>query len=359
VKKTLLSLVLVFVSVTSPYICAEDVALKADHPNRYTVADGDTLWDIARMFLTDAWLWPEIWHVNPDIENPHLIYPGDEIVLTYVDGQPQLSVQRGDRSRTQRMTPSQSVRQGDRYHKLQPKVRISPLTSAIPAIPLDAISNLLTTGSIVEQHRLADAPYILSGTADRLIFGPGDELYGRGEWDDDTAVYGIFREGNVYMDPETGEILGFEATQVGAARVMSRSDDIVTLKLTQVNTDVRVGDRLMPTEERRVESTFYPKAPKECVEGVIMTVLGGVTQAGRSAVVVVNRGLQNGLNVGDVLAIYKSGNVARDRMKGDRVRLPAERAGLLMVFSSFDKMAYGLVLETEEPLRIGDVVKSP
>ena len=184
-------------------------------------------------------------------------------------------------------------------------------------------------------------------------------MYGRGEWDDDTAVYGIFREGNVYMDPETDEVLGFEATQVGAARVMSRSEDIVTLKLTQVNTDVRVGDRLMPTEERRVESTFYPKAPKEYVEGVIMTVLGGVTQVGRSAVVVVNRGLQNGLNVGDVLAIYKSGNVARDRMKGDRVRLPAERAGLLMVFSSFDKMAYGLVLETEEPLRIGDVVKSP
>lgn len=105
-----------------------------------------------------------------------MIYPGDEIVLTYVDGQPQLSVQAGDRSRTQRMTPSQPVRHGDRYHKLQPKVRISLLTSIIPAIPLDAISNLLATGNIVEQHRLADAPYILSGTTDRLIFGPGDEL---------------------------------------------------------------------------------------------------------------------------------------------------------------------------------------
>lgn len=124
-KKTLLSLILVFASITSPYVCAEEVALKADHPKSYMVADGDTLWDIALMFLTDAWLWPEIWHINPDIENPHLIYPGDEIVLTYVDGQPQLSVQRGDKSRTQRMTPSQSVRQGDRYHKLQPKVRIS------------------------------------------------------------------------------------------------------------------------------------------------------------------------------------------------------------------------------------------
>ena len=113
------------------------------------------------MFLTDAWLWPAIWHVNPDIENPHLIYLGDEIVLTYVDGQPHLSVQRCDKARTQHMSPSQSVRKDDRYHKLDPKVRISPLTSAIPAIPLDAISNLLTTGSIVERHRLADAPYIL------------------------------------------------------------------------------------------------------------------------------------------------------------------------------------------------------
>ena len=358
-KKTLLSLILILVGVLSPHVFSEDELLKDDHPDRYMVQDGDTLWDIARMFLTDAWMWPEIWHVNPDIENPHLIYPGDEIVLSYVDGQPQLSLQRGDASRTDRLSPAQTVRQGDRYHKVEPRIRSSRLTSAIPAIPLDAIANLLTTGSIVEQYRLADAPYILSGTADRLIFGPGDELYARGDWDENTTVYGIFREGNVYIDPETDEVLGFEATQVGAAQITSRTGDIVTLKLTQVNTDVRIGDRLMPTEERRVESTFYPKSPGEQVDGVIMTVLGGVTQVGRSSVVVVNRGEENGLTVGDVLAIYKRGNVARDRVLRERVRLPAERAGLLMVFRSFDKMAYGLVLQTEEPLRVGDVVRNP
>ncbi len=192
-----------------------------------------------------------------------------------------------------------------------------------------------------------------------MIFGPGDELYARGDWDDNTTVYGIFREGNVYVDPETDEVLGFEATQVGAAQITSRTGHIVTLKLTQVNTDVRIGNRLMPTEERRVESMFYPKSPGEQVDGVIMTVLGGVTQVGRSSVVVVNRGEENGLTVGDVLAIYKRGNVARDRVLRERVRLPTERAGLLMIFRSFDKMAYVLVLQTEDPLRVGDVVRNP
>jgi nucleoid-associated protein YgaU len=357
-RKTLLSLVLVLASVS---VMSEDNLLKEDHPSRYSVQEGDTLWDIASMFLTDAWLWPEIWHVNPDIENPHLIYPGDEIVLTYIDGEPQLSVNRGDASRTVKMSPMQSVRKGDRYEKLEPRIRISPLTSAIPAIPLDAIANLLTTGSIVEQDRLANAPYILSGTANRLIFGPGDKLYARGDWQDETSVYGIFREGRVYQDPETEEVLGFEAMQVGSARVKSRESDsdIVTLELIQVVEDVRIGDRLMPTEERRVESTFYPTPPEDTVEGVIMTVLGGVSQVGRNDVVALNRGKENGLEIGDVLAIYKSGKLTRDRIRREEVRLPAERAGLLMVFRSFDKMAYGLVLQTEEPLRVGDVVKNP
>ena len=360
-KKTLLSLILVLTSIMVSVNYAGDATspLREDHPDSYSVKEGDTLWDIARMFLTDAWLWPELWHVNPSIENPHLIFPGDVIMLTYVDGQPRLSVERGDASRTDRLSPGQTVRKGDRYEKLLPKIRTSPLTSAIPAIPLDNISNLLTTGSIVEQHKLANSPYILAGTADRLIFRPGDELYARGDWSSDTSVYGIFRAGNVYMDPETDEVLGFEAMQVGSAQITARDGDIVTMELIQVTQDVRIGDRLMPTEERRVESTFYPKSPREQVRGVIMTVLGGVTQVGRNAVVVVNRGLENGLGVGDVLAIYKSGNVVRDRIRGKKVRLPAERAGLLMVFRSFDKMAYGLVLQTEEPLRIGDVVRNP
>ncbi|MDA0788503.1 MAG: LysM peptidoglycan-binding domain-containing protein [Proteobacteria bacterium] len=355
-KKSLAFLMMLLVCLT---VSAEESILREDHPDQYIVREGDTLWEIASMFLTDAWLWPEIWHVNPRIENPHLIYPGDEIVLSYVEGAPRLSVNRGEASRTVRLGPEQRVRKGDRFVKVEPKIRVSALANAIPAIPLDAIANLLTTGSIVEQYRLAEAPYILSGTGDRLLFGPGDQLYARGNWGEDTSVYGIFRKGNVYIDPETSEVLGFEAIQVGAARVESRERDIVTLQLTQVTEDVRIGDRLMATEEQRVESTFFPKPPKRDVNGVIMTVLGGVTQVGRNSVVAVNRGLTSGLDVGDVLAVYKSGNITRDRERGERVRLPAERAGLLMIFRSFEKMSYGLVLQTEEPLRVGDVVRNP
>ncbi|MFT7221180.1 MAG: nucleoid-associated protein YgaU [Candidatus Azotimanducaceae bacterium] len=338
---------------------SSDSLLREGHPDQYEVNEGDTLWSIASMFLTDPWYWPEIWHVNPSINNPHLIYPGDQIILKYIGDDPQLSLIRGPGERTYKMKPSQRVRKGDRFEKLEPSVRISPLSSAIPAIPLDAVANLMSTGRIVEADTLALAPRILAGKSERLVFGPGDVFYGRGVWDEDTSVYGIFREGNVYKDPETGEILGFEAIEVGLARATDRDGDIVTFELTSVKEDVRLGDRLMPTEERRVESTFYPVPPTQQVEGVIMTVLGGVTQVGRNDVVVINRGLNAGIDIGTVLAIAKKGAVVKDRHYRDKVQLPTERAGVLMVFRVFEKMAYGLVLQTTEPLRVGDVVRNP
>lgn len=357
------SMILTFVLLLSHGALAEQTGsvslLRDGHPDQYEVKEGDTLWGIASMFLKDPWNWPEIWHVNPSIDNPHLIYPGDEIFLKFVGGDPLLTLQRGPGERTYKLSPTQRVRQGDRYEKVEPAVRISPLDSAIPAIPLDAVSSLMTTGRIVEEDTLAMAPRILAGRSERLIFGPGDQFYGRGNWDEDTSVYGIFREGNIYQDPETGEILGYEAIEVGMARAIDRADDIVTFELTSVQEDVRLGDRLMPTEERRVESTFYPLPPRQQVEGIIMTVLGGVTQVGRNDVVVINRGLNAGVDVGTVLAIAKKGATVKDRVYGDVVELPTERAGILMVFRSFEKMAYGLVLQTTEPLRIGDVVRNP
>ena len=333
--------------------------LREGHPDQYQVKEGDTLWGIASMFLIDPWHWPEIWHVNPNIDNPHLIYPGDEIILSYVGGDPQLTVKRGPGARTYKLKPQQRVRQGDRFVRLSPTVRASPLTSAIPAIPLDAVSSLMSTGRIVEQDTLEFAPRILAGRSDALLFGPGDEFYARGIWDEETSVYGIFRPGNVYEDPETEEILGFEAVEVGLARAKSREGDIVTFTMSSVKEDVRIGDRLMPTEERAVQSMFYPTPPSEKVEGVIMTVLGGVTAVGRNDVVVINRGLDAGVDVGTVLAIAKKGAVVRDRVTREMIVLPTERAGILMIFRSFAKMSYALVLETEEPLRVGDVVRNP
>jgi nucleoid-associated protein YgaU len=344
----------------SANVLAADNVLKTDHPDQYTVQEGDTLWDIASMFLVDAWLWPEIWQVNPDIENPHLIFPGDLILLRYVDGQPQLRVARGDVSRTIKVSPSQPIRQGDRNQKLMPQVRSSPLASAIPAIPLDAIASLLTTGRIVEEDTLENAPYILAGESDRLIFGPGDGFYGRGTWERGTSVYGIFRGGQVYKDPVSKEILGYEALEVGIATLDELGEnDVATFTMSSVSEDVRLGDRLLPTEERRVESTFYPSAPEREVDGTIMTVIGGVTQVGRNDVVAINKGASHGLEAGNVLAIYKSGAVIRDRNRRDKVKLPDQRAGILMVFRSFEKMSYCLVLNTDTPLRVGDTVKNP
>lgn len=348
----------------------EDGSLLRDgHPDEYQVKEGDTLWGIASMFLKDPWHWPEIWHVNPAIDNPHLIYPGDEIILKYVGGDPQLTVRRGPGGRTYKLKPEQRVRQGDRYEKLLPRVRMEPLEGAIPAIPLDAVASLMQTGRIVEQEELEQAPRILTGKSERLIFGPGDQFYARGVWDEETSTYGIFRPGNTYIDPETEEILGFEAIEVGLAKAIDREGDIVTFNMASVTEDVRIGDRLMPTEERRVESTFYPKPPDSQVEGVIMNVLGGVTQVGRNDVVVINRGTNSGLDVGNVLAIAKKGAEIRDRIKKsgsfrerlsrERIELPTERAGILMVFRVFENMAYGLVLQTTEPLRVGDVVRNP
>ena len=363
-RKFLISLVISTILVT-PAFAAENI-LKEGHPDQYTVKEGDTLWGIASMFLADAWLWPEIWQVNPEVENPHLIFPGDVLTLSYLEGEPRLTLKRGDQARTVKLSPRGSEQRRDnKTTRLQPKVRVSQITSSIPAIPLDSISSMLTKGRIVDEGTLENAPYILAGRDDRLIFGPGDEFYGRGKnWDSVTTVFGIYREGNRYVDPETKEILGYEAIEVGLARVRERDGDMISFSLVSVKEDVRIGDRLLPTEEIKVESTFYPAPPKEKVNGLIMTVVGGVTQIGRNDVVVINRGTRQGIDTGLVLAVNKTGKIVRDRFAKEgflpeKVQLPAERAGLLMVFRAFEKMSYALILSTTEPLRVGDSVTNP
>jgi len=351
-RKILIAVALSFILVQGSF--AADSLLKPDHPDSYIVKQGDTLWDISSMFLSDAWRWPEIWEVNPSIDDPHLIFPGDEIVLRYVDGKPQLSISRGDEGRTIRLTP-----EANPNTKLSPKVRAEPLTSSIPAIPLGAIAGLLNTGRIVGPDTLQNAPHILAGESERLVFGPGDDFYARGQWESGTSVYGIFRSGEVYQDPVTREVLGFEAREMGVARVLRRADDLYTMRLTSIKEDVRIGDRLLATEERRVESMFYPASPDQQVDGVVMNLLGGATLIGKNQVVAVNRGQINGLEVGHVLAIYKAGKIVRDEVRREQVSLPAERIGLLMVFRTFEKMSYGLVLQTDEPVRVGDKLQNP
>lgn len=337
-KKRILGLLSVFLLSQA---LAEEPQLRPDYPEEYTVVEGDTLWDISNTFLSTPWYWPEIWHVNPQIENPHLIYPGDVIRLVYFDGKPRLTLDR------------------NKVVKLSPKVRVVDQAEAIPSIPLDEINNFLSRSRIVSAEDLARAPHVVSGEAKRLVLGKGDRLYARGDFEDAVSVYGIYRKGETYVDPVTGELLGVQAMDIGSGKMRALEGDIATLLMTRTTEEVRVGDRLLTEEQRSIDSTFFPSAPDSDIEALIIAVEGGVTQVGKMDVVVINRGDREGLTVGNVLAVYKRGGVIKDRVKGDMVTLPDERAGLVMVFRTFEKLSLGLVLEAERPLAIKDLVRNP
>lgn len=332
---------------------SEDLSeyLKADHPDVYEVVKGDTLWDISGRFLERPWLWPEIWRINPQIDNPHLIYPGDSIALVWVDGQPQLTLRRGDASRTYKMTPSDTV-------SLKPQIRSTPLESAIPAIRLDAVQGFLVQNRIVDPDELSGAPYVVQGDSERLVLGAGDRVYVRGVLPDSES-FNVVRRGPTYVDPDTGEVLGQEATYIGLAQAVGQDEDIATMTVQSSREEVQIGDRVLATEERRVDSTFFPSAPAEETSGQIISVFGGVSQVGQYDVVVINRGEREGLEVGNVMAIYKRGALARDRIANETIRLPSERSGLLMIFRVFEKLSYGLVLVTERPLSVSDEIRNP
>ena len=324
-------------------VYATDVALKADHPDEYVVQKGDTLWDISGRFLEKPWLWPEIWHANPQIANPHLIYPGDRLSLVYVDGQARLMLNRGKGGTV----------------KLSPEVRSTALDDAIPAIPLEDINAFLSRSRIVGSGELEEAAYVLAGAHGHVVTGAGDELHGRGALPEGERNFGVFRKGQSYIDPETGELLGIEAREIGAVKLQSVEGDVSTFAINRSREEIRGADRLLPVQEQKINATFFPSSPEKEVNGVIMAVEGGVTQVGRLDVVALNRGTRDGLEAGNVMAIMKRGEVARDPVTNEQVQLPDARAGLLMVFQPYEKMSLALVLNASQPLTVMDKVTNP
>ncbi len=321
--------------------------LRLDHPDAYTVVKGDTLWDISETFLKSPWLWPEIWHVNPQIANPHLIYPGDVISLVYVGGKARLVLERGDGSRTV---------------KLSPTARVEPLDTVIPAIPLDAISAFLKRSRVVDAEVLAQATYVIAGHEGRIITGGGDKLYARDYQDGGVTLYssyGVYRPGDPYVDPDTGEVLGIEALEVGLGKIIEKEDEVSVMRLASSEQEIRLRDRLLPTEQVDVVPTFFPSSPKNEPDAKIISVLGGVGQVGQFDVVAINRGAREEIEVGNVMAIYHMSGAVKDRIRNDVVELPPERGGLLMVFRVFEKMSYGLVLKAQRPLAVMDELRSP
>ena len=340
-RKSLLALLL----LAAGGLAQADVQLKDGHPDRYTVVKGDTLWDISGKFLSQPWKWPEIWHANPQVENPHLIYPGDQLSLVYVDGQPRLMLNRGESRGT---------------IKLSPQVRSTPMPEAIPTIPLEAINSFLLKNRIVDTPEAFEGqPYVVAGNAERVVSGAGDRVYARGQFDEAAPVYGIFRQGKTYIDPDTKEFLGINADDIGTGEIVAEEGDVGTLVLSRSTQEVRLGDRLFPTEERAVNSTFMPSEPQDEIRGLILDVPRGVNQIGQFDVVTLNRGARDGLVEGNVLAVYKTGETVRDRVTGEMVKVPDERAGLLMVFRTYDKLSYGLILQASRQLAVMDKVRNP
>ncbi|MDI2592948.1 LysM domain-containing protein [Pseudomonas sp. 681] len=340
-RKSLLALLL----LASAGLAHGQVQLREGFPQQYTVVAGDTLWDISGKYLREPWLWPQLWQANPQIENPNLIYPGDTLTLNYVNGVPRLSVNRGASRGT---------------IKLSPRIRSSPMADAIPSIPLQSINSFLLSNRIVDKVEDFDkAPYIVAGDAERVLSGTGDRIYARGHFDPNQSVYGIFRQGKVYTDPDTQEFLGINADDVGGGEIVATEGDVATVALQRTTQEVRLGDRLFSGEERAITSTFMPSAPKNQINGVIIDVPRGVTQIGVMDVVTLNKGQRDGLVQGNVLEVMKTGETVRDRVTGQPLKIPDERAGLLMVFRTYDKLSYGLVLNATRSLAVMDKVRNP
>jgi len=343
-KYTLASLVIGLFLAWSAW-AQSDVAVNPAHPDRYVVVRGDTLWDISARFLRDPWRWPGVWYVNPQIQNPHLIYPGDVIVLSYVDGKLRLSLERGS------------------LVKLSPEVRSSPLDDAIPTIPLDAINQFLTRPYVLEDDDLDSKPYMVSFGREHLMGSTDNKAYVRAIESDEEVRFDVVRPGDPYKDADTGEILGYEAQYVGNAE-LQRTGDPATVLVTSVEMEVNLGDRLIPVTEDVAMDTFYPKPPSRPISGSIISVLNGVREIGQFNVVVLDRGEKDGLATGDVLTINQRGRKIRDLVKWvdnvrDHVTLPDEPAGTLLVFRTFSRVSFGLVMRASRGIHVGDRVLSP
>ncbi|MDH3342201.1 MAG: LysM peptidoglycan-binding domain-containing protein [Gammaproteobacteria bacterium] len=335
------------------------IRLRASHPRQYIVKKGDTLWDISSQFLTDPWYWPEIWHKNRQVENPHLIYPGDVLTLVFVNGQPQIAVDSGAQQKVTNTT--QTNERALRVVKLSPSIRKQGLDASVVTIPGDAIRQFLTKPRVVTKEELESSPYILASDDNHLIMSQDNTIYIRGELDKERVRFTVFRPGKELFDPETEEVFGYEATYAGEVFIKQYGDPAIG-ELTFTEREVLIGDRLLPVDKSKIANVYYPRPPDQDVKGRIISLFDALFGIGKFQVAVVNRGDRDGLEVGHLLETQTSGDIVRDnfnqREKG-RIALPDKRSGLMMIFKVFDKVSYGLIIESTLPISNHDVVATP
>ncbi|MBE9515391.1 MAG: LysM peptidoglycan-binding domain-containing protein [Proteobacteria bacterium] len=376
---------------TSPHVVktGDDLALKKDYPERYTVVEGDTLWDISSRFLKSPWNWPKIWKINDQVANPHLIYPGDVILMRWVDGQPQLSVLRTDKlpvpvpapveekkrkpvdwpeQEEARVVPipkpdldKPRVTVGNR-ERLQPQVRSQSRQEAIPTISPTVIGPFLTRPLVVGRSELEKAGYVTIGRDGRRAIGTNDEFYGRNIDRDDGEFYYIFRKGRKIRSPGSRRVLGYEAVYLGEARLVEYNRSRRTASkflVTSAAKEILPTDRLWPMKKTPPLPYYHPRSPETQVEGSIVLGHDGATQMGAMSVVVIDLGERDGLKQGHVLRILRHVGKDEDPVTGRNYKVPDEETGLMIVFRTFRRTAYGLIMKADRPVHINDVVRTP
>jgi LysM domain len=353
IRNTMSALLLALVIGASAQ--ADTVALNPNHPESYVVVKGDTLWDISARFLQDPWKWPDVWELNPQIKNPHLIYPGDVVSLVFRDGKPVLTVQRAATADAS-SEPSNVV-------KLSPEIRSTPLERPIPTVPADAIDPFLLKAQVVSPDESKNAGYIISMEEERLIGGTGNKIYARHLKNHAGGNFEVVRLGKVYRNPgaDKNDVLGYEALHIADAQVDAYGDPS-TLTIVKAARESLIGDRLLPSQdETEINHNFIPSAPKQEVEGKIIALFDAVSRVGQYQVVVLNKGRGDGLQPGHVLAVYRAGAKVRDSVNGHdkEITLPDTRSGVLMVFRVFDKVSYGLVMAATRDVHLYDMVRNP
>lgn len=350
-RKTIISL-LFALSGTTGLAYADTLALQDSAPDRYVVVKGDTLWGISGHFLKQPWRWPEIWNMNREqIKNPHWIYPGDVVVLDRSGGTPRLKLLKNERVGS------------NGEAKLSPHVRSSDMDNgAVPSIPLTSIRPFLDKPLVVEENELLTAPRVAAGPDDRVVFSAGEKVYAVDMPDGQIGqVWQAYRPSQPLFDPDDPEhkrVIGHEVTYLGDL-VVEKTGDVTTMRVQTAKEEIGVGARLVKATESEFLN-YAPHAPQGDIHGKVVSTYGGVAEAGPLTTLVINRGAQDGIDVGSVLVTWKAGRPIKKESKSEPDRFtPAERSGNLFVYRVFPKFAYGLLLDSTEPVNIADEVTSP
>lgn len=381
-RQQLLAILVSFSVFFSTILLADELKLKADAPTLYQVKAGDTLWDIAGLYLQHPWLWPRLWKLNPQVNNPHLIYPGDELHLQFdADGQPilRLNSQRATASSSD-VTQAQSNTSAAGAIKLTPQIRrIAKADKPVPSIALAGIEPFLSEEQLLSEDQLESLPYVLGGQQNVKNAVSGHVLYVQGALDQ-TQRYGIYRQGEVYEDPQSGDVLGYEAVLLAEAKVlppaMVDEQQISRIEVQKSRREVRQGDRLLPMPQQSVYPDFFQlQSPETVVSGVIVDSASQWREFAKGEIVLLNQGQNAQLQPGHLLGIFRQSpsvvdfgdkpSYPEDSDKLQRIlhevvdsadEMPTELVGQLMIVKVDELSSFAMILRTEQPVRVGDLI---